>query len=58
MIEEMPAAFTFAMLREAVPGIPETIIRRALRDLKKEGRIISHMAGIKSYWEKIRDAES
>ena len=49
MIEEMPATFTFAMVREAVPGVPETTIRRALRHLKNEGRIVSHRAGIKSY---------
>lgn len=51
-IGEMPATFTVAMLRATLPDVTELTLRRALRDLKKAGRIISHPAGIRSYWEK------
>ncbi len=51
-IGEMPATFTFAMLRAEQPNVQDHTIRRALGDLKKAGKIISHPAGIKSYWEK------
>jgi hypothetical protein len=54
-IEEMPSKFTLSMLREACKSIPEAVIKRALADLKRDGRLISHPQGIKSYWEKARE---
>jgi hypothetical protein len=41
------------MLRAVAPHATEATTRRALRDLKKAERIISHRAGLKSYWEKV-----
>lgn len=52
-IEDMPPRFTFSMLRESCRNIPEAVIRRALADLKKERKLISHPQGIKSHWEKV-----
>ena len=52
-IEDMPPKFTISMLRGSCKDIPTTVMRRALADLKKEGRLISHPQGIKSYWEKV-----
>jgi hypothetical protein len=51
-IMDMPSTFTMAMVREQFPTVPEGTIRRALQDLKKEGKLSSHRAGRKSYWER------
>lgn len=56
-IENMPSKFTLSMLRGACKGIPEAIIKRALADLKKARRLVSHPQGIKSYWEKRPDPD-
>ncbi len=52
-IEDMPPKFTLSMLRESCKNIPQAVIRRALADLKKEGKLVSHPQGIKSFWEKV-----
>jgi len=54
-IMDMPSTFTMAMVRQKFPSVPEGTIRRALRDLKKEGKLSSHRAGRKSYWEKLKN---
>lgn len=54
-IEDMPPMFTISMLRKSCKDIPEAVIRRALAGLKKEGRLISHPQGIKSYWKKVEE---
>ncbi len=51
----MPPTFTISMLRGACKNIPKAVMRRALADLKKEGKLVSHPQGIKSYWEKIEE---
>lgn len=51
-VADMPSTFTIAMMRQKFPGVPEGTIRRALQDLKKEGKLSSHRAGRKSYWER------
>ncbi len=56
-IENMPTKFSVSMLREACKNIPEAAIKRALADLKKERRLISHPQGIKSYWQKRPDPD-
>lgn len=56
-IEDMPLQFTIAMVRGSCKDVPEAVIKRALVDLKKEGRLISHPQGMKSYWEKVTERE-
>ena len=52
-IADTPCTFTMAMVRKKFPSVPEGTIRRALQDLKKEGKLSSHRAGRKSYWERV-----
>lgn len=54
-IEEMPERFTISMLRGKCPDIPESTLRMALREMKKEGRLITQNKGIRSYYKKIKD---
>jgi hypothetical protein len=49
-IVEMPERFTLQQLRDALPHIPDSTLRRALKRLKTEGRIICHRAGPRSVW--------
>ncbi len=52
-VEEMPKQFTISKLREACSGVPDVTLRKALNDLKREGKIRCQGKGRKSYWEKI-----
>ncbi|MEW6455478.1 MAG: ERCC4 domain-containing protein [Acidobacteriota bacterium] len=52
IIDEMPEKFTFRMLKDFCQNIPEFTIRKALSDLKKEGKISCENRGKKSYWKK------
>ena len=52
-IQEMPSSFTFAMLKAASPGISEGTLKKALNDLRREGKLTCHPRGAKSYWEKL-----
>lgn len=52
-LEEMPGQFTISKLREACSDVPDTTLRKALNDLKREGKIRCQGKGRKSYWEKI-----
>lgn len=53
ILDEMPKQFTISMLREASSDIPDTTMRKALNDFKKEGKVRCQGQGRKSYWEKI-----
>ena len=57
VIEELPSQFTISLLRELYPNVPKATIRKVLTDLKREGRIVSHGRGLKSYWEKVGGEE-
>ena len=48
----MPERFTISMIRRACPDVPDNLIRRVLRDMKKEGKIV----WVKRTWEKKRDS--
>lgn len=48
-IERMPQEFTISMLREACPNVPDTMLRKVLKNLKTEGRIRC----LKKIWQKI-----
>lgn len=52
IIESIPNRFTIPQLREECRNIPEYIIRRALLDVKREGKIRYN----KKVWEKINHA--
>ncbi|MDD5476254.1 MAG: hypothetical protein PHU03_07070, partial [Syntrophales bacterium] len=54
MEHDFPAQFTIATVREAFPDVPETTVKRALRDLKAKGAIESVGRGKKSYWRMLR----
>jgi DNA-binding transcriptional regulator PaaX len=54
-IMDIPSTFTMAVVTQKFPSVPEGTIRRALQDLKKEGKLSSHRAGRKSYWEKLKN---
>jgi len=53
VIEDIPKQFTISELREACSDVPDTTLRKALNDLKKEGKVKCEGRGRKSYWEKI-----
>lgn len=48
-IKQMPERFTISMLRKVCIDVPESIIKRALSDMKKENKIKFH----DKVWEKI-----
>ncbi|MBW2038664.1 MAG: ERCC4 domain-containing protein [Deltaproteobacteria bacterium] len=57
VMEEMPPQFTISLLRESCPDVPQATIRKVLNDLKREGRLMSHGRGLKSYWERLDGGE-
>ncbi|MGB9714991.1 MAG: ERCC4 domain-containing protein [Thermodesulfovibrionales bacterium] len=48
-IDRLPERFTISMLRDVCANIPESIIKKALSDMKKENKIKFH----DKVWEKI-----
>jgi ERCC4-type nuclease len=52
IVEDFPFEFTFSMIKDTFPHIPEATIRKVLRDMKKEGIITVHGKGEKSCWKK------
>jgi hypothetical protein len=53
ILEEMPEQFTFKELAVRLPGYPSGGVRRALSELKEEGRVILTCRGIHARWMKI-----
>ena len=51
---EFPREFTISMIRNKFPHVPETTVKRVLKDMKKEGIIIVHRQGLKSFWTKTK----